>query len=253
MNVAVVVPWRAGDADRESAWAYCRGWWDAMGWPVIEVEHASGEPFNRSWCINEGARRSDFDVLVAIDADVFADDPQQVYDGVQRAADTGRLIVPHTVGADLTRAGTSRLVSGRGGWQRLTGATRDPCTSRITIVRRDLFELVGGFDERFRGWGHEDIAFWAAAVCARGVEQLPGTTWHLWHKPSLPLARPTPEWRAGKRLADRYVTAFLHGWVAMERLLAERGDRCYRPDQPASEASEGPVVDVICLTAGRRQ
>jgi len=254
-RVAIVVPWRSGDADRERAREWTRGWWEQFGWPIFEVEHPAPDPFNRSWCINEGARRAwPWDILIAIDADVFCEDPEQVRRGVESAWHTGRLTVPHIEGADLNALGTATLVRGDKGWQTMTSARRDPCTSRVTIVRADLFERVGGFDERFQGWGHEDIAFWVSTICVGGVDQLPGTTWHLWHRPSLPVAKKTKEWRDGQRLADRYQVALLNGWVAIERLLNERPQSgLFDPNRTKSLPVPGPLVDVICLTAGRRR
>lgn len=260
-RVAIVVPWRAGDRDRELAWAWCREWWSQFGWPIYEVEHAPPVPFNRSWCINEGARRAQadggFDVLVAIDADVFEENPAQVPAGVTHCWETGKLVVPHIVGADLNAAGTRALVGGQETtkWSRQTAGTRDPCTSRVTMIRADVFEQVGGFDQRFQGWGHEDVAFWAATVLVNGVVQLPGTCWHLWHTPSLRAARMTPQWKAGAKLADRYLNAFRNGWVAMERLLAERneGERYESEQAPGSaETPQYGGIDVIVLTAGRQ-
>lgn len=257
MNPAIVVPWRAGNADREQAWAWCRPWWEQFGWPLFEVEHPPPVPFNRSWCINEGARRAgpDWDVLIAIDADVFEEDPEQVRHGVASALETGRLTVPHTTGSDLSLQGTRLLLEGRSHWARNRAAIREVCTSRVTIIPRDLFERVGGFDQRFQGWGHEDVAFWAATVPVRGVDQFPGVCWHLWHKPSLNAAKATQEWRNGARLADRYLDAFRNGNPALQKILDERTyDEKWAPDQSPGEAvSLLGATDVIVLTAGRRE
>jgi hypothetical protein len=250
---AIVVPWRPGDPDRERAWTYCRKVWERFGWPIFEVEHAGTEPFNRSWCINEGARQAgDFDVLVIVDADVFEEDARQVVAGYESALETGRLTVPHRIGADLSRIGTDKLLEGRHGWEEFAEARRDPCTSRVWMMRRDLFEKLGGFDARFQGWGHEDIACWAAAVVLRGADQLPGTAWHLWHEPSLPIARPTREWNVGRRLAERYSAALRDGWPVVERVLNERNvAQRYVPGEEVHEIKRHGI-DVVVISAGRQ-
>jgi hypothetical protein len=261
-SVAIVVPWRAGDRHRERAWAWCRAWWEQFGWPIFEVEHPPPEPFNRAWTANEGARRAwPWDVLVLVDADVFEQDPQQVRDGVASCFETGRLTIPHTVGADLSERGTQQLLAGEDRWERQVMKRRPVCTSRVTIVREDLYEAVGGFDERFRGWGHEDVAFFHATRSLRGVDQLPGTAYHLWHQPSFPIAKRTREYIAGGKLVDRYLTADRNGFAALRPILQERKphERWDRPEgdvapPPSTRSGSAPsgLVDLIVITAGRR-
>ncbi|MFK4998906.1 galactosyltransferase-related protein [Bacillus sp. N9] len=53
----------------------------------------------------------------------------------------------------------------------------------INVVPRKHFETVGGFDERFVGWGGEDDAFAASLNTLCGyVKRLDATIYHLWHK-----------------------------------------------------------------------
>lgn len=277
MNVAIVVPWRPGDQQRERNWEWARPWWERFGWPIFEVEHSGDAPFERSWCINEGARRAwPWDVLVVVDADVFEEDPAQVTSGVESAAETGRLTIPHTTGTDLSERGTRSLLIGQNGWQRSVVKRREVCTSRVWIMRRDLFAAVGGFDERFKGWGHEDVAAFHAMRTLRGCDQFPGVCYHLFHKPSVATARRTVEWEEGHALADRYLAADRQGWPAIQPILAERtpAERWELPegDEPPPRR-DGPVyapaktrpvkvrpveklersVDVIVLTAGRQE
>lgn len=261
-RVAIVVPWRPGSPDRERAWEWAERWWKQFDWPIHIVEHEGKAPFSRSWCINEGARRAwPWDILIAIDADVFTEDPQQVRDGVRVAWETGRLTIPLTVGADLNDRGTRLLVAGQPGWEKQLHKRREVCTSRVWIMRRDLFEVVGGFDERFRGWGHEDVAAFHSMRTLRGCEQLPGTCYHLWHTPSFPKARRTREWSDGNTLVQRYLEADRQGWPALAPILAERTayQRWAVPEGevipatgPQQDTIDAASVDVMVLTAGRK-
>lgn len=259
-RVAIVVPWRPGDKYRNRNWEFVRGWWEQFGWPVYEVEHPPPDPFNRSWTINEGARRAwPWDVLVAVDADVIEQDPEQVREGVRLAAETQKLVIPHTSGHDLDDMGTVHLIRGDAAWMRRVEKRRPICTSRVTIMPESVFEQAGGFDERFRGWGHEDVAFQASAAIINGIVQLPGIAYHLWHPLSLPKARATPEWREGRELCDRYLSAVREGWLGVKQVLDERAptDRWERPEGAAPPPTRikgmDTRVDVIVLTAGRRQ
>jgi hypothetical protein len=52
----------------------------------------------------------------------------------------------------------------------------------INVVTRALWEDVGGFDERFVGWGHEDRAFVHAVEILHGPrKRVPGHMLNLWH------------------------------------------------------------------------
>jgi hypothetical protein len=47
---------------------------------------------------------------------------------------------------------------------------------------REAFEAVGGWDERFRGWGGEDHSAMRAVDTLYGPHKtLPGQVLHLWH------------------------------------------------------------------------
>ncbi len=50
-----------------------------------------------------------------------------------------------------------------------------------SAVRRDLFLELGGLDERFSGWGYEDLEFNGRADEAGVTRRLPGELRHLWH------------------------------------------------------------------------
>lgn len=256
MKAAIVVPWRGGHPVREANWDFCRPWWERFGYPLHVVEHAGPEPFNRAWCINEGARRAgDWDVLVMIDADTLEDTDEQVLHLILQTWETGRFGVGHVAGKDLTQEGTRRLLAGESfDWNRHVAATRAVCDSRVNAVRRDLFDELGGYDERFEGWGHEDVAFTAAATMLRGeFVRVPGNSWHLWHEPQLPLARPTPQWKAGKELANRYLAA--NDRTELQAILDERpsaaplvhvGVAAVPPPQPVE-----PEVELVVITTGR--
>lgn len=52
----------------------------------------------------------------------------------------------------------------------------------INVVSRAMWDDVGGFDERFIGWGHEDRAFVHAVETLWGPRvRVPGHMLNLWH------------------------------------------------------------------------
>jgi len=193
MHVVILVPRRAGAPDRDRLWDFTRAWWAKAHptWRIVEGHHDDG-PFNRGAAINAAAVKAGaWDVAVIIDGDVIAD-AQAVRAGVALALREDRVVLGYTQRYHLTARGTQKVLQGfRGDWQRL--ATREkerpaaltPCSSAV-IVNRGLWDRVGGFDERFEGWGWEDVAFRVACETygAGEMAKIEGTLFHLWHATS---------------------------------------------------------------------
>jgi hypothetical protein len=52
----------------------------------------------------------------------------------------------------------------------------------MNVMTRSCFEAVGGFDERFIGYGFEDIALALSLETICGPHhRMAGTIYHLWH------------------------------------------------------------------------
>jgi GT2 family glycosyltransferase len=86
---------------------------------------------------------------------------------------------PHANLIDLTESSTRHY--------KATGEVREhtlrgwPNLSYL-VLTRDAFALVNGLDERFRGWGAEDNAFYYALRTQVGpILELSGHAVHLWH------------------------------------------------------------------------
>jgi GT2 family glycosyltransferase len=55
-------------------------------------------------------------------------------------------------------------------------------TGLLYALRREVFEAVNGFDERFQGWGLEDPAFAAAVRTLAGpIRRVAYPIYHLYH------------------------------------------------------------------------
>lgn len=187
MRVAVFVPRRGDGGHRDKLWEFCRAWWLERhpNWPIYVGRSPDG-PFNRSAAVNDAAAQAgDWEVGIVLDADVIVN-PEAVYDSVATATRTGKLVITHTRRVDLTRRGTEMVMNGyRGPWTKrpVQGRVWDVSESSCVVVPRALWEKVGGFDERFRGWGYEDTAF--RFLCEREagpVIKIDGDVFHLWHE-----------------------------------------------------------------------
>lgn len=185
MSAAFVVPRKADGGHRDKVWKWCRSYWEQRlpDMPIYEGHDDSTGLFNRSRSMNLAfaqSKKKD-DVVVILDADVIAD-PEQVTRAVAKAAITGKIVVAYTKWSCLTEDGTVRVMAGETPERRLVQVTYQQSVSSLVAVPRKVWNDVGGFDERFTGWGLEDSAFMRAAdVVAGRYRRLPGVCWHLWH------------------------------------------------------------------------
>jgi hypothetical protein len=183
----------------------------------IRAFDSGHQPFNRAASRNGGVADSDAEILVVCDGDAIAQ-PAPLLEAVAGAHD-GRLHLPYTAVRLLTQDGSEHIHLGD-----------DPDTANIwhvnpysvggcVVVSRDTWRAVGGWDERFTGWGFEDTAFWAATDTFFGTTRHEGTLYDLWHIDKRGIG--SPQWQTGKALCDRYTDARGHP-EAMRALLAER-------------------------------
>jgi hypothetical protein len=232
----LIVPRRADHGWRDRLWKFCRAQW-ALHLPELEIieGHDNDGPFNRGAAINRGAD-GEWDVAVIADADI-AIDPHLVTAAIADAGSGGRVVLPFQRRLLVNEAGTQRILDGyRGSWRQWAKADRNRGhASSCIIVPRSAWEAIGGFDERFSGWGAEDDAFWLLCERLVGTSRLPGDVWHLHHAPSPEANTSTPEYRRNLGLLRRYQ-------VDHTVTLAER----------AHVAAHGDIA-ICILTNGRRR
>jgi GT2 family glycosyltransferase len=213
--IRYVVPYRADGGIREGIWAFCRGWWADAGIFPVEAPSPDG-PFNRAAAINAGAS-GPWDVLVVLDADVIAPGPQ-VYRAAENALGGG-LWLGFTEYLGLSAAGTEATIR-RGNPVRAKIRRSLTHESSIVAIGRGLWEELGGFDERFIGWGQEDVAFVQAARMLGYIGRVPGTVYHLWHPVAREKRRSDPLWQANQALGRRYREA--RSATAIREILCEQ-------------------------------
>lgn len=235
MDVVILVPRRADHGWRDALWRYCRGMWQERfpDWRLVEGEHAGDEgPFNRSAAVNRAAAAAgDWDVAVIIDSDVIPDRRgAETAVGVAAASDV--LVVSHDERVMLKKQVTQQIIKGTykeswdqpSAYDRIWSGSWESC-SCCTVVSRRLWDGVGGFDERFVGWGHEDWAFRAACETVSGAPMVRCATrlFHLWH-PVQESAKPSaPTRSANEALWFRYEAARWSPQV-METVRADDGN-----------------------------
>lgn len=220
---SICVPFRGGDPNRDAAWAWLQARYEAI-FPGAEliVADDGGNPFSRAASLNEAASMATGEVLALIDADVLV--PRlQIVAAIEAAQVAPGLVFPFTRYLAIRSEPTQTVLqtepyiwptlSPEGAWM-----DTDACLGAAVICSRETFELAGGFDPRFRGWGFEDVAFAIAAGHLAGeIRRISGTLWHLYHPSAV--NHEAEDYRLNQALEQRYEEA---GPSGIKALLDER-------------------------------
>lgn len=226
MNPIVLVP-RRPEPWRDQLWAEVGRLWREAGYRVAEGLDDGPGPFNRSRALNRAAsQHGEWDIAIVADADTIVPLDQLEAALAIATLDDG-LVLPFDTFVSLERVFTKRVIASgvlkpEASW--LAGARwpKHNAISSCVVVTRALWERVGGFDERFEGWGAEDRAFYlACTTLGPQARRIAGAVWHLWHPRSSEKNPAHATYRANFVLVQRYRDARGQA-TAMRELLDER-------------------------------
>jgi hypothetical protein len=173
--------------------------------------HNAG-PFNKGWGFNVGAGLASGSELAFMDADVLVGD--SLDNAFAHCARECAMVKPYVRLADLTRTQTRALRTGT-----LAPVAIDPrrqareaigesivLCGGLFVIRHDAFMHIGGFDERFVGWGGEDDAMTIKVERARlsCVELDDEIALHLWHPRPRSATMRQPHYAQNLALLDDY-------------------------------------------------
>jgi glycosyltransferase involved in cell wall biosynthesis len=254
-GISVIIPFRASnDIQRIKNILWLTRYW-RKALPGAEViigkDSLFDQPFSKSVAVNSGVAKSKGDVLVIVDADgyISADAVLHCAEEIRDARKRGQKLwfVPYRKFYRLTQCASHFLLQSDPDnpfrfpdplpEEFVLGDT-DPAVGHwygamIQICPREAFETVGGWDERFRGWGNEDHAAMRAMDTLYGPHKtLPGQVLHVWHPQIGPQGKQAQvHWKermwAGQdepgindKLGGRYYGAYLNP-DKMRKLLDE--------------------------------
>jgi len=169
-NTAIILPFN-GNSERWEQAQFVESYYQTT-FPGIETVY--GWDDSPVWCkgkaIANGLLKTDAEVLAIIDADLLVN-PELLTEAIWQAFDTGQLVIPFNRVLNLSPDGEVERIRERFYW-----------AGGCWVIRRDVYESVGGVDTRFKGWGGEDESFCNAIYTLIGpLIILPGDAWHLWH------------------------------------------------------------------------
>lgn len=206
-GISIIIPFRAPSVpdERVRNIEWLKQYWHTHlpGAEVIVGEDPDKcRAFSKAVAVNCGVAKSRGDVLVIVDADGYlpAESVLHCAHEIRNARRRGHRLwfMPYRKFYRLSNDATKRL---------LGSELRDPYVfpeeidpkdilnlsdanpsiahrygALIQIIPREAFYIVGGWDERFRGWGGEDhAAMRATDTLYEAHKTLPGRVFHLWH------------------------------------------------------------------------
>lgn len=180
-KVVTLIPLRIGGSqERQWLWDQTKPYLEELGYPIY-IGEPNGEAWNRSQSINNAARAAgDWEVALIGDGDTIPDEVS-VKRAVSWVEIGGGAARPHLERVMLNAIGSQILL--RRGHHALSNSHLDKqwAGGGLLVVRRDAWDAIGGYDENFIGWGHEDSDFNIRMLATVNWERLPGVSWHLWH------------------------------------------------------------------------
>jgi hypothetical protein len=183
--------------------------------PAVVVHAFHDGPFNKGWGLNVGARRSTQPLLAFGDADTVCHGLRQA---VGVAAAGVPVVRPFTGIVDLDEATSAAirarpaeiagLAAGTRAADRLAQGEHSPLCGGVFLIHRAHFVLLGGWDERFLGWGGDDDAMTIKIRrAAMRTHVMPSTDgFHLHHARATPAAPGDPLYRGNLDLLEQLRT-----------------------------------------------
>jgi len=204
-GISILIPFRCLDksSPRVKNVEWLKRYWAAQlpgAEIVIGDDPDTTKLFSKSAAVNNAASKAKGDVFVIIDADGYLKAESAFYcaEEIRHARKLGRKLwfVPYRQFYRLTEEASRCLLQSDPAHPFpfpeplasffILGDT-DPKVGHwygamVQIMPREAFEMVGGWDERFRGWGGEDHAAMRAMDTLYGLHKtLPGQVLHIWH------------------------------------------------------------------------
>ncbi|QIG38746.1 hypothetical protein G5T42_03965 [Microbacterium sp. 4R-513] len=173
--------------------------------------------FSLAACRNRGIASADPDqVVVVADADTVPE-PTALREAVSAARTSGRVHLPYTEYRWLGRTGDAQLRSGLAAEECDHELVVGAC-SGVYVTTPRTWARHGGQDERFRGWGFEDAAWYIAHETLLGAPPVrhEGRVYALHHQGEV---RAGTQYDANAALMERYRSAG-GDVLAMSQLVA---------------------------------
>lgn len=205
INIGIVIPWRP-KPDRVKGFDFVTKWYkDNMPEATIILSDNKDEPFSLSGSRNIGvlsAQEMGVDVVVINDADTFPE-KDALTEAIFDCLNDGLVHLPYNHYRSLQIEGSKQLFRGLPPSQCHYFEVPGAC-SGVYVCTPDTWWSHYGQDERFKGWGFEDAAWWSAHKTILGSEPVrhDGRVYALTHKSEV---KEGPNYEANAALCYKYI------------------------------------------------
>jgi len=171
------------------------------------------------------------DVFILADNDLIPD-KTKLHQAID-LMDEHPCVVPFGINRNLTETGTVHYLAS--GQYRLFEDVTTGARSYV-VIHADAYASVNGMDERFIGWGPEDLAFyWSVTKQVEQPVPLEGVRLHLWH-PIDPSKTDVHQLRRNRMRARAYKFGNKHRVATLAREYGRWDDGARETQQPGRVA-----------------
>lgn len=192
MDLSVLIPYGGTEEWRERSFHWLlRRYGDLLPGAQIVIGSSDAENFSRAEARNRAFGQCTGDTLLIADADTIFH-PDQLTAAINLLKGKRNWVLPYQWYYNLSREVTDSILN-LDASETITEPVHPASYEHkieswagLLVTPREAFEVVGGYDERFQGWGYEDNAFRLALDTLWGQhERLAwGYCLHLWHPSS---------------------------------------------------------------------
>lgn len=218
-KISLLFPFKSRDPHRRKVFKWVLNYWKCqLPDAEIIIGRSNSKPFCKTEALNDAAARAHGKVLVIIDADAYMDAKviDECADKILEELELGNNLwfVPYRKLFRLTEAKTLEIIDGDfctpfdmpvlppvewidGDWSKSSYGHR--YGAMVMMFPREALDALGCFDERFKGWGGEDVAFLRALDVLWGKHKTTNNPlYHLWH-PYIGNSYISRAWRGQKK------------------------------------------------------
>jgi glycosyltransferase involved in cell wall biosynthesis len=189
-GISILVAFRGDGNERTRNWAWLKKYWEtSLTDAELIVADTDSTVFNKSAALNKAFRKSSGDVILTMDADMWV----PAFEIVAAADDirhgNANWVLPYRVTYHMDKIASAKILDSQPHDPARYHVDNDHVIHRylyasgLTVTPRDAWEAVDMMDERFCGWGGEDISFQCALDTLWGyhTRYTMYDAIHLWH------------------------------------------------------------------------